>query len=47
MVRPVVLGSRKSLFRDGSNMTILRLVGTKTYSSGIVVLSYQPEREEQ
>ena len=41
-VHPVVVGSGKRLFREGSDTTVLRLVGTKTFSSGVVVLSYQP-----
>ena len=41
MVHPVVLGSGKSLFRDGISRKVLRLVGTKTFSSGIVLLSYR------
>ncbi len=40
-VYPVVLGSGKRLFTDGSNTT-LRLVETKPFSSGVVVLIYQP-----
>lgn len=44
MVFPVVLGSGKRLFRDGSKTT-LRLIDTKTFSSGIVLLSYQPDRK--
>lgn len=42
MVHPIVLGSGKRLFKDGSDMTILRLVNTKTFSTGIVVLIYHP-----
>src|SRR6266516_842652 len=42
MVHPVVLGSGKRLFRDGSDTTVLRLVDTKTFSSAVVVLTYQP-----
>ena len=42
MVHPVVLGSGKRLFRDGSETTALRLVDTKTFSSGVVVLTYRP-----
>jgi dihydrofolate reductase len=42
MVHPVVLGSGKRLFKDGNDKTVLKLVDTKTFSSGIVVLSYQP-----
>ncbi len=46
MVHPVVLGSGKRLFRDGTDTTVLRLVDTKTFSSGVVVLSYQPAGKE-
>jgi dihydrofolate reductase len=42
MVFPVVVGSGKRLFEDGSNTKVLRLVGTETFGSGVVVLSYQP-----
>lgn len=42
MVYPVVLGSGKRLFRNGSEKKILRLVETKSFSSGVVVLTYQP-----
>ncbi len=42
MVHPVVLGSGKRLFTEGINRKVLRLVGMKTFSSGIVVLTYQP-----
>ena len=46
MVFPVVVGSGKRLFRDGSEKKVLRLVATKTFTSGVVVLSYQPDRNE-
>ena len=46
MVHPVVLGSGKRLFPDGSDMKVLRLVDTRTFSSGIVLLSYQPDKKE-
>ncbi len=46
MVHPVVLGSGKRLFRDGSDKKTLRLVSTKTFSSGIVALTYQPAGKE-
>ena len=42
MVFPVVLGSGKRLFSDGEEKKMLRLVETKTFSSGVVVLTYQP-----
>ncbi len=41
-VVPVVVGSGKRLFQDGSDTTFLNLVEAKTLSSGIVILSYQP-----
>ena len=42
MVHPVVLGSGKRLFRDGSATTPLRLVDTKTTGTGTLILTYQP-----
>jgi dihydrofolate reductase len=45
MIFPVVVGSGKRLFRDGSDTTTLRLVETKTFGSGVVVLTYQPAGE--
>ena len=44
MVMPLVLGKGKRLFREGINTT-LRLVESKTYSTGVVSLTYQPIRE--
>jgi dihydrofolate reductase len=41
LVYPVVLGSGKRLFKDGSTAT-LKLVDTKTFSSGVVALTYEP-----
>ncbi len=45
MVHPVVVGSGKRLFKDGIETKVLRLVGTETFSSDVVVLSYQPAVE--
>jgi dihydrofolate reductase len=42
MVFPVVVGSGKRLFGDEIDTKVLRLIETKTFSSGVVVLSYQP-----
>ena len=39
---PVVVGSGKRLFGDGIGTTVLELVDTKTFGSGVVVLSYRP-----
>ena len=46
MVFPVVLGSGKRLFRDEADTKILRLVDTKAFGSGVVVLTYQPAGKE-
>ena len=43
LVYPVVLGSGKRVFTNGSNAT-LRLVETRTFSSGVVLLHYQPTK---
>lgn len=42
MVFPIVLGSGKRVFKDGREKKTLKLVETKTFASGVVVLSYQP-----
>jgi class 3 adenylate cyclase/dihydrofolate reductase len=42
MVFPVVLGSGKRLFRDANHTTQLQLVETRTFDSGVTVLTYQP-----
>jgi dihydrofolate reductase len=46
MVFPIVLGSGKRIFRDGSEKKTLKLVETKTFTSGVVVLSYEPVAKE-
>ncbi|MDQ2854679.1 MAG: dihydrofolate reductase family protein [Chloroflexota bacterium] len=45
MVFPVILGSGKHLFRDGVDLRAMRLVSTRSFSSGVVLLVYQPEHE--
>jgi dihydrofolate reductase len=45
-VHPVVLGSGKRLFKDGGPTTPLRLVDTKTTSTGVVHLTYQPAGDQ-
>ena len=48
MVFPVVLGSGQRLFADGSNLTTLRLMqATPVGSDGVVVLTYEPVRDDQ
>ena len=43
LVMPLVLGKGKRLFREGINTT-LRLIDSKTYSTGVVALTYQPAK---
>jgi dihydrofolate reductase len=43
MVHPLVLGTGKRLFRDGTALTRLRLVDTKPTTTGVVILTYEPE----
>ncbi len=45
MVYPVVLGSGKRLFQDGSNRMALRLAESKPIGSGIMILIYHPDRK--
>jgi hypothetical protein len=45
MVYPIVLGSGKRLFKDGTNTT-LKPTGTHAFSSGVVALIYQPAGKE-
>lgn len=45
LVYPVILGSGKPLFQDLLHTVKLSLVSTRTYPSGVVVLSYQPRNE--
>jgi class 3 adenylate cyclase/dihydrofolate reductase len=42
MVFPIVLGSGKRLFLEGRDTSHLRLVGTRTFDTGVVLLTYQP-----
>jgi len=42
MLHPIVLGHGKRLFEDGIDTSVLTLADTKTFSAGIVVLTYHP-----
>jgi dihydrofolate reductase len=42
MVHPVVLGSGKRLFEDGSDRQPLELVDSKPFGTGVPYLTYQP-----
>jgi class 3 adenylate cyclase/dihydrofolate reductase len=39
---PVVLGSGKRLFREEADLSHLRLVSSRTFNSGVVLLTYEP-----
>jgi class 3 adenylate cyclase/dihydrofolate reductase len=45
-VFPLVLGSGKHLFADRIDTHHLRLIGTRTFGSGVVLLTYVPEAQE-
>jgi len=42
MIHPVVAGSGKRLFKDGSELKRLKLVNTNTTPTGVAILTYQP-----
>ena len=44
MVHPLVLGTGKRLFREGTALTRLRLVDTKPTSTGVLILTYEPQK---
>lgn len=41
MVHPVVVGSGKRLFKDGSGLRRLKLVGSQITTTGVAILTYQ------
>ncbi len=40
LVHPIVMGWGKRFFKDETVMTVPKLVDTKVYPSGVIVLSY-------
>ena len=44
LIHPIVVGNGKRLFSDVSSAT-LKLIETKMFSSGVILLSYQPDRK--
>jgi dihydrofolate reductase len=46
MVCPVILGGGKRLFEDGGDGKALKLVDSRTFSTGVLYLSYQPAGEQ-
>ena len=47
MIHPVVVGSGKRLFEEGGDPKKLKLVESKTFSTGVVYLTYQPVGKEE
>ncbi len=45
MVYPVILGSGKRLFEDGSNRIALKLTEARPIGDGILILIYHPEKD--
>ncbi len=43
LIHPLVLGSGRRLFTDGGAFAALRLVDTKTTTTGVVIATYQPD----
>lgn len=46
MVHPVIVGKGKRLFQDGGDLKKMRLVDSKTTSTGVVILTYQPAKND-
>jgi dihydrofolate reductase len=46
MVHPVVLGRGKRLFEDRADRKVLELVDSKTFATGVLYLTYEPDRKE-
>ena len=42
MVHPIVLGNGQRLFEEGADQKELELVDSKTFSTGVLYLTYQP-----
>jgi dihydrofolate reductase len=42
LIHPLVLGTGRRLFSDGSPTTALRLADSKTTSTGVVIATYAP-----
>jgi dihydrofolate reductase len=47
LVHPIVRGRGKRLFKDGMDTTALKLLESKTFDSGVVLLHYQPMKGEK
>ena len=46
-VHPVVVGSGLSLFENINDRTVLKLIKTKTFSGGAIILYYEPTKNDK
>ena len=46
IIHPVVVGAGRRLFGEGGGLKALELVNSKTFSTGVVSLTYQPAGKE-
>ena len=46
-IHPLVLGSGRRLFADGGALAKLRLVDTKTTTTGVIIATYQPAEQSR
>jgi dihydrofolate reductase len=44
LIHPLILGTGRRLFRDGSAYSTLQLVDSKTTPNGVVIATYQPAK---
>jgi dihydrofolate reductase len=42
LIHPLVLGTGRRLFAEGSSMATLKLIDTKATTTGVVIATYQP-----
>jgi dihydrofolate reductase len=47
LIHPLVLGSGRRLFPEGSSFAALRLVDSVTTTTGVVIATYQPANREE
>lgn len=47
LVHPIIMGSGKRLFKDGLDTMALKLMDSKMFSSGVVALTYQPDKQKE
>jgi dihydrofolate reductase len=45
LVSPVVLGSGRRFFKDGSPPKVMELAEAVTFASGVLAVTYRPQRE--